>query len=946
MPESSPQSGLIDQQDISPVLQRLESRMRPLGAEQITRQVDKIFAKDTPSKHPVDMSATIARLKPAERADRLYSQLMAYRDWTKKSQKDSLNKKTIEKKPFNRLLMERMRGLWNDSETRAIFLQKYEEANIDYVEFKGSQLGQDLSILEQTIVQEQEQHQQLTKTLFLGSDLSADDQMEVKYELEDLVYTLSQQREKLETKVKLTNVEHTPENTDMVAMHEQARLVDMRRQLTDNNFIWFDSMVDNYQEALMALTNGRWPLFIGEAGTGKSALAVATSKVLTGEKPTLVACTSRTNEGHLIARVAMAGDKTYEEYGAAMQAATGYEDSRPESSQTNKTGRIVRLDELFKLGEDSPVFAFLKELAQLKPGDTYRRREILKGFKILATTNPSGTRYNNPEPNPALIREFAPIEVDYLKMSKDNPELYELMLVSLMDKRGLIAGCSKEELSPAYTRKTVDKTLPDGRKISAEQELIADPTDMKHGYLYRLAYALRSVQDAFIYGNGHEVKGDVLRTQADGSLKLGKDGELMTLSAATITPGDIRDWLEKYNDRRKDQHPIGKTNSLTEYLQEQLKFFVKQASPEDRGKLELLFKHFNVFNSILPSSSSLPITPKDIGYLSTRIIRPDILAETKQKKLGQLPAEKSAQIKYKDIQCTFEDQQSRLVNPSPMEIDKKGKIIKVKSGTSFILDGQKYKYIGHFEGKVVVDTGEGLHRLIDQGDVWKKGIFIESVAKELFGADFIGEEAIRAMEGQCKQAGIEAHFITDNVDLSYAIEKLEEAGKEKGTDRERFLVMRPSGVKFKDEVGEYDGPITISALKRLFKDKNPFGDGTLIYDNSWYEGEAFADQPLQAKYAMPTKKILPESRSKNWADQEKLLKPGETRREAIETLWDTIAYYSSTKQRLLSDGYDWSKTSTSHDDRVFVGDLGRDGVSVGVADPSPSFSDLGVCPAR
>ena len=204
------------------------------------------------------------------------------------------------------------------------------------------------------------------------------------------------------------------------------------------------------------------------------------------------------------------------------------------------------------------------------------------------------------------------------------------------------------------------------------------------------------------------------------------------------------------------------------------------------------------------------------------------------------------------------------------------------------------------------------------------------------------------MEDQCKQAGIEVHFITDNVDLSYAIEKLEEAGKEKSTDRERFLVMRPSGMKFKDEVGEYDGPITIFALKRLFKDKNPFGVGTLIFDNSWYEGKVLADQPLQAKYAIPTKKLLPESRSKNWADQEKLLKPGETRREAIETLWDTIAYYSSTKQRLLSDGYDWSKTktSTSYGGRVAVGGFAQYGIYVRYDDPADSDSYLGVCPAK
>jgi len=940
MSESSPQSESPFQQNISPVIKRLESSMLPLTAHQITRQVERVFTSNTPSpaEKPVDMTATLARLKPAERADRLYAQLMAYRDWAKEST-------NTEKKPFPPKLIERMRGLWSDPETKAVFLQKYEEANIDYVEFKGSQLGRDISRLEHTISAEQKKYQELTKTLFLGSHLSASDQMEVTYELEDLVYTLSQQKNTLETKVKLTNEVHTPENTDIVALHEQARLVDMRHQLTDNNFIWFDSMVDNYQEALMALTNGRWPLFIGEAGTGKSALAVATAKALTGEKPTLVACTSRTNEGHLIARMAMAGNETYDEYGAAMQAATGFEDSRKESEQKSETGRIVRLDELFKLGADSPVFAFLKELAQLKPGDIYRTRGILKGFKILATTNPSGTRYNNPEPNPALIREFAPIEVDYLKMNKDNPELYELMLASLMDKRGLIMGCGREELSPAYTRKTVDLTLPDGRKIIAEEKLIADPTDKRHGYLYRLAYALRSVQDSFIYGNGHEVQGAVLRTQANGTLARGTEGELLTLSTATITPGDVRDWLEQYPERRKNQHPIGKTDSLTEYLQEQLKLFTKQASLEDRSKLEALFTHFNLLDSPLPSFTSLPLTPKDIGYLSPRVPRPPILEEAHAPQPTTEEGKKEEQTKqYLDVDVTFIDGTPHRIMPSPLSIIYKDKGYAIKSGATFTFAGKEYIYRGYEGTKIVVEQ-DGLCQIIDD-TVKKEGKFPEPIAEDLFGTDFIGKDMIQYMEQKCRRAGIDVQFATDDVNFNYSIDQVEAAAQEKGTDRERFMSLRPKGVKFTDTEGTYEGPITINILLRLFRDKNPFGEATLIYDNSWYEGEAFIDQPLQAKYAMPTKKLLPESRSKNWADQEKLLQPGETRREAIETLWDTIAYYSATKQRLLSDGYDWSKTSTSGGLRVCVGGFDQRGVRVYNADPSVSPSNLGICPTR
>ena len=266
-------------------------------------------------------------------------------------------------------------------------------------------------------------------------------------------------------------------------------------------------------------------------------------------------------------------------------------------------------------------------------------------------------------------------------------------------------------------------------------------------------------------------------------------------------------------------------------------------------------------------------------------------------------------------------------------------------------------FIDIIDGKIVVDTGTGTWRYTDGKvlsqaevdmiqEIRRQKELAENNAKALFGKDFVGVDTYRQMEQKCKAQGIDVQFMTDGVEFPYTPEQLKQVEGEGGTDRERFLVMRPSGVKFKDEAGEYDGPITISALKRLFRDKNPFGDGTLIYDNSWYRSEAFIDQPLQAKYAMPTKKLLPESRGKNWSAQEKLLKPGETRREAIETLWDTIAYYATTKERLLSDGYDWSNSSASYARRVCVGYFGQYGIYVLSDDPSSSYSHLGICPAK
>jgi hypothetical protein len=226
----------------------------------------------------------------------------------------------------------------------------------------------------------------------------------------------------------------------------------------------------------------------------------------------------------------------------------------------------------------------------------------------------------------------------------------------------------------------------------------------------------------------------------------------------------------------------------------------------------------------------------------------------------------------------------------------------------------------------------------------KNGVSIESVAEEIFGADFIGEEAIRFMEDKLKEAGINVQFFTDDVALSCSIEQLEEARREKGTDRKRFLVMRPSRVSFEDEQGKYDGPITYAILKRLLKGDPFHNKGSLILNQRWHEKEPFLNEPLQPGYAMPTTEPLPSSIYISRDEQEKLLKTGEERRKVIEILWDTIAYYASTGKRLLKDKYDWSSTKIWGDKWMIVGTFRNYGVYM--EGDGTKNTDLGICPTK
>jgi hypothetical protein len=96
---------------------------------------------------------------------------------------------------------------------------------------------------------------------------------------------------------------------------------------------------------------------------------------------------------------------------------------------------------------------------------------------------------------------------------------------------------------------------------------------------------------------------------------------------------------------------------------------------------------------------------------------------------------------------------------------------------------------------------------------------------------------------------------------------------------------------------------------------------------------------------MPTIEPLPKSIYINWDEQEKLLETGEERRKAIEILWDTIAYYASTRKRLLIDKYDWSSTKIWGDNKWLVlGIFGSYGVYMEGDDTKNT--DLGLCPTK
>ncbi len=248
------------------------------------------------------------------------------------------------------------------------------------------------------------------------------------------------------------------------------------------------------------------------------------------------------------------------------------------------------------------------------------------------------------------------------------------------------------------------------------------------------------------------------------------------------------------------------------------------------------------------------------------------------------------------------------------------------------------------------------------------GIRSNEQAKQLFGEDFLGEEAIHIMEQKCQIKGINVTFEIPQIGsfdsnafrFGLSDEILETAKADEATGRARMVVLRP---EFMTVDGERK-PVTLLNLRDLFRkeeqdpddaneiivtDNNPFSDGAgeaIFYDQDWYDDEEFAKQPLRPGFGLPTKEVIDDSLSKKWGEQQALLLPEERRREPVEVAWDAILYYAATGKKVLKQTWDWTGQRTSDGYLVYVGYFGSDGLVVRSWDPGDAGEGVGVCPAR
>ena len=222
-------------------------------------------------------------------------------------------------------------------------------------------------------------------------------------------------------------------------------------------------------------------------------------------------------------------------------------------------------------------------------------------------------------------------------------------------------------------------------------------------------------------------------------------------------------------------------------------------------------------------------------------------------------------------------------------------------------------------------------------------------AQEIFGSDFLGPESVGSTFG----VEFSQEELNQIENIPFTREELEKAKK-----LGMMLVLRVPRVG-KDKTAK---SLTIKQMRGVFKGEDKLGDpkkkkSQIFYDHDWYNKEEFATKDTPSLgWGLVTKKILEESRSKNWDQQQEVLKkwaeengidPTSIRRRTpVEIAYDTLLYYGSNKESLLADTWDWTGVRSSVGGFVFVGDFDSDGLHVHRATRGRTDSILGVCPSR
>jgi hypothetical protein len=398
--------------------------------------------------------------------------------------------------------------------------------------------------------------------------------------------------------------EITKQNPDVAALIQNDKLSDYSRQLQKNDFVWTQSRKKLLDEALKTVVAGR-PMIIlmGESGTGKTAMANAIAKELTGVQAMReVGGGEARFKDSLLAR-AIDEKGSYYDFGPLLQAMTGMKSSRDSKPQNEGA---VYFDDEFNTRPAAVQRQILKFIADAKVGrdvtvpGTDLKVKVQPKFLYIAAGNPLSARYEREETPVEAMREVAGVlNVDYLEQTKDQPELFELAVSCLTDqKTRRLRIVNGDEVKPNFV------------KDAASGKEIVDENPKTGGFLWRFSSAWKELLNSF------SQKENVL-SKANPADPI----EKYYLQRFILDMGKVRGWLQEYKASLKDQKA-----GIEVYLKQRLINELKSYPEEDKNLVKEFFKYFDIdLDKPLESKFAKTfkvLTPKELGYLFPNVPRP------------------------------------------------------------------------------------------------------------------------------------------------------------------------------------------------------------------------------------------------------------------------------------------------------------------------------------
>jgi len=414
-----------------------------------------------------------------------------------------------------------------------------------------------------------------------------------------------------ELEEKLTTVKE--KNPDVAALIEYDTIKDYATQLRETGFIWTASRQKLLGNVMTAALTGR-PLvmLMGETGSGKTAIARVAALKLSGREPERTVGGNQEKFARLLASPAIQEGKTYYEFGPLLRAMTGKSSSIDEAPGY---GGGFFFDDEFNTRPTSVQREIIKFVSEARPGrkvtipGTPLTVMVEPGFLYLAAGNPPSERYDREETGIETKREFAGnvLNVEYLEQTPDNPELYQVLLASLIDSStGRLTAVTPEEVQPAWLKD----------KATGESSLDLDPT---HGaFLWRFSQAWGELFKAFSH------KDTILHKAhpADAKAK-------WHLPSFILDPGVVISWIDQYK-----ASPKARKGHVADFLERKLSDYILQFPEDEQKTVDKYLKHFALVQNIggkpkgtkatkeTTKPPSRVLTPRDIGYLNPNVSRP------------------------------------------------------------------------------------------------------------------------------------------------------------------------------------------------------------------------------------------------------------------------------------------------------------------------------------